>query len=112
VFRSAVRFRQPYREFLIRAPPRVLHFHAWRPDLALHTFEWRSSAQAEQLASYSAIMLICAQLPNTSQNGEYELQERYSAPRTLVFKALRFTGDNFIKHNVIVRLLTSSLTRE
>ena len=54
-------------------------------------------------------MLICAELPNTSQNGEYELQERYSAPRTLVFKALHFTGDNFIKHNVIVRLLQSEV---
>jgi hypothetical protein len=75
------------------------------PELALHTFEWRSRVQAEQLASYSATILVCAQLPNTSQNGEYELQERYSAPRTLVFKAERFIGDNFIKHNVIMRLL-------
>jgi hypothetical protein len=79
------------------------------PELALHTFEWRSSVQVEQLASYSATMLICVQLPNTSQNGEYELHERYSAPRTLVFKALQFTGDNFIKHNVIVRLLQSEV---
>lgn len=79
------------------------------PELALQTFRRRSSMQAEQLASYSTTMLICAQLPNTSQNGEYELQKRYSAPRTLVFKALRFTGDNFVKHNVILRLLQSEV---
>jgi len=79
------------------------------PKLALQTFERHSSVQAEQLASYSATMLICAQLPNTSQNGEYELQKRYSSPRALVFKALRFAGDDFIKHNVILRLLQSEV---
>jgi hypothetical protein len=79
------------------------------PELALHIFERRSSVQAEQLASYSVTILICAQLPNTSQSGEYELQERYSAPRALVFEALRFTGDNFIKHNVILHLLQSEV---
>ena len=65
--------------------------------------------QAEQLASYSATMLIRAQLPDTSQYGEYELQKRYAAPRTLMFKALRFTGDSFIKTNVILRLLQSEV---
>jgi hypothetical protein len=33
------------------------------PELALQAFEGRSRLQAEQLASYSATMLICAQLP-------------------------------------------------
>jgi len=79
------------------------------PELALQTFEGRSSLQTEQLASYSATILIRAQLPDTSQFGEYELQKRYAAPRTLVFKALRFTGDSFIKTNVIVRLLQSEV---
>lgn len=79
------------------------------PDLALQTFVRRSSEQAEQLASYSATILISAQLPNTLQSGEYELQKRYSAPRTLVFKASRFAGDNFIRNNVILRLLGSEV---
>lgn len=92
---------------LVFAEPTPLPVMA--PELALQTFERRSSVQAERLASYSVTMLICAQLPNSSQNGEYELQTRYSAPRTLVFKALRFTGDNFIKHNVILRLLQSEV---
>ena len=80
-----------------------------RPEIALQVFEERSILQAEQLASYSATMLIRAQLPDTLQYGEYELQKRYAAPRTLMFKALRFTGDSFIKTNVILRLLQSEV---
>ena len=77
------------------------------PELA--TFEWRSRVETEHLASYSATILFCAQLADTSQNGEYELQERYFAPGTLVFKAERFIADNFIKHNVIMRLLQAEV---
>lgn len=79
------------------------------PELALQVFEGRSILQTEQLASYSATMLISAQLPDSSQYGEYELQKHYAAPGTLVFQALRFAGDNFIKTNVIVRLLRSEV---
>ena len=79
------------------------------PELALQVCRGRSVIQAAQLASYSATTLIRAQLPDTSQYGEYEVQRRYSAPRTLVFKALRFTGDAFVKTNVITRLLQSEV---
>ena len=79
------------------------------PELALQVCRGRSVIQASQLASYSATTLIRAQLPDTSQYGEYEVQRRYSAPRTLVFKALRFTGDAFVKTNVITRLLQSEV---
>jgi len=79
------------------------------PELALQVCRGRSVVQAEQLASYSATTLIRAQLPDTSQSGEYEVQQRYLAPRTLAFKALRFTGDAFVKTNVIVRLLQSEV---
>lgn len=79
------------------------------PELALQVCRGRSVIQAEQLASYSATTLIRAELPDTSQSGEYELQQRYLAPRTLAFKALRFTGDAFVKSNVIVRLLQSEV---
>ena len=65
--------------------------------------------QARQLASYSATTLILAQLTDISQYGEYRLEKRYSAPRTLVFKALWFTGDNFVKRNVMVRLLETEV---
>lgn len=79
------------------------------PELALQAFRGRTTLQASQLASYSATMLIRAQLLDTSQSGEFELERHYSAPRTLMFKALHFTGDNFVKSNVIVRLLQSEV---
>jgi hypothetical protein len=79
------------------------------PELALQVCRGRSVIQAEQLASYSATTLIRAQLPDTAQSGEYEVQQQYLAPRTLAFKALRFTGDAFVKTNVIVRFLQSEV---
>ena len=79
------------------------------PELALQVCRGRSVLQASQLASYSATTVIRAQLPDTSQFGEYEVQRHYSAPRSLAFKALRFTGDAFVKTNVITRLLQSEV---
>jgi hypothetical protein len=79
------------------------------PELALQVCRGRSVIQAAQLASYSATTLIRAQLPDTSQSGEYEVQRHYLAPRTLEFKAVRFTGDTFVKTNVITRLLQSEV---
>jgi hypothetical protein len=79
------------------------------PELALQAYENRWQAQAGQLASYSANTLIHAQLPGTAQSGEYELERHYAAPRTLEFKAVRFTGDGFVKSNVITRLLQSEV---
>jgi hypothetical protein len=79
------------------------------PELALQICRGRSEIQAQQLVSYSATTLIRAQLPDTSQSGEYEVQQKYQAPRTLAFKALRFTGDAFVKTNVITRLLQSEV---
>ena len=79
------------------------------PELALQVCRGRSVIQAEQLASYSATILIRAELPDTLQSGEYEVQQHYLAPRTLAFKALRFTGDAFVKTNVIIRVLQSEV---
>ena len=79
------------------------------PELALQVYRGRSVIQAQQLASYSATTLIRAQLPDTSQSGEYEVKQHYLAPRTLAFKAVRFTGDAFVKTNVITRLLQSEV---
>lgn len=79
------------------------------PDLALQTYENRVSLQNAQLAAYSASTLIRAELPETSQSGEFELERHYVAPHTLQFKAIRFTGDSFVKTNVIARLLQSEV---
>jgi hypothetical protein len=79
------------------------------PELALQVCRGRSIVQTAHLASYSATTLIRAQLPDTSQSGDYELQQNYIAPRTLTFKAVKFTGDSFVKTNVITRLLQSEV---
>jgi|SRR5271166_6264564 len=83
-------------------------FQQLLPALALQAFEQHSIVQAERLASYSTNIRILAQMPDISQHGEYELEKRYAAPRTLLFKALQFRGDNFTKH-IILRLLTSEV---
>jgi len=78
------------------------------PEFTLQVYRNRTAAQSEELASYSASAVIRAELPDTQQTGEYELQRQYSAPpRKLSFKAIRFSGDNFVKSNVILRLLQS-----
>jgi hypothetical protein len=78
-------------------------------DLALETFQKRSSRQSQTLAGYSAATLVRAELPRSSQHGELKLERHYSVPRTLTFKALHFVGDGFVKTNVIARLLQSEV---
>jgi hypothetical protein len=79
------------------------------PELALQVFHGRSVIQSQQLAGYSAITVVHAELPQTSQQGEFELQRHFSAPHTLEFTPLHFTGDGFVKSNVITRLLQSEV---
>ncbi len=79
------------------------------PELALQAYERRAALQSMELASYSSTMLIRAELPDTSQSGEFELHRHYAAPRTLEFKSVHFTGDGFVKSNVITRLLKSEV---
>jgi hypothetical protein len=79
------------------------------PDLALATYQRRASQQGSGLAAYSAATLIRAELPHTSQKGEFELERHYAAPRTLEFKPVHYSGDGFVKSNVIARLLQSEV---
>ncbi|HVO82418.1 MAG TPA: hypothetical protein VMT28_16935 [Terriglobales bacterium] len=79
------------------------------PELALQAYERRLKLQSAELVSYDSTTLIRAALLDTSQYGEFELQRHYAAPRTLQFKAVRFTGDHFVKSNVITRLLQSEV---
>lgn len=78
-------------------------------DLTLETYRTRVSQQSARLSSYSANSLILAQLPETQQFGECDLQRFYLAPHTLEFKSVRFVGDGFVKSNVIIRLLQSEV---
>jgi len=79
------------------------------PELTLQAYRDRVAQQAAHLSSYSANSVILAQLPETQQFGECDLQRFYSAPRSLEFKAVRFVGDGFVKSNVIIRLLQSEV---
>jgi hypothetical protein len=79
------------------------------PELALSTYQQRAVHQAAELAGYSAITVIRAELPQTSQQGEFELQRKFEAPHTLQFKPVQFKGDGFVKSNVITRLLQSEV---
>jgi len=79
------------------------------PELALSTYQRRAAQQAAELAAYSAVTVIRAELPDTSQQGEFELQRKFEAPHTLQFTPVHFTGDGFVKSNVITRLLQSEV---
>jgi hypothetical protein len=79
------------------------------PELALEIYQRRAAWQTAFLASYSANSVIEAELPDQSQKGRYELERTYSAPHTLKFKAVSFTGDGFVKTNVIHRLMQSEV---
>src|SRR5215468_796378 len=79
------------------------------PDLALSTYQRRAVQQTAELASYSAVTVIHAELPDTSQQGEYQLQRRFEAPHTLQFTPVHYTGDGFVKNNIITRLLQTEV---
>lgn len=79
------------------------------PELALATYQKRAAQQAADLASYSAVTVVRAELPESSQQGEYELHRKFEAPRTLQFTPVHYSGDGFIKSNIITRLLQSEV---
>ncbi|HWC19447.1 MAG TPA: hypothetical protein VG498_20710 [Terriglobales bacterium] len=79
------------------------------PDLALTTYERGLDAQANELAGYTAMSVIDAELPDSAQKAECELLQHFSAPASLEFSAVRSSGDPFVKSNVIVRLLQSEV---
>jgi hypothetical protein len=76
-------------------------------ELALNTYEAEARWQAQQLGESDDTTTITAELPDAAKRGQYRLKRVYSAPRTLAFKTIDFTGDGFVKSNVIYRLLQS-----
>jgi hypothetical protein len=79
------------------------------PELAFSTYQQRVAQQAKDLAGYSALTVVRAELPETAQQGEYELQRKFAAPHSLQFTPVHFSGDGFVKSNVINRLLQSEV---
>lgn len=81
------------------------------PDTALRVYENRTVFQDSQLESYSSITLIRAALPRNAQQGTLELLRSYVAPHSLRFGALHYSGDSFVRNNIILRLLQSEAVR-
>ncbi len=79
------------------------------PELALSVYHHRAALQAGALTSYDASTIVDADLPDSRQQGRFELQTRYMAPATLRFIPLRFTGDRFVKSQVINRYLQAEV---
>ncbi len=91
------------------ALPSTSRLPVMSPDLALATYQQRVSQQASQLSAYSAVTVVRAELPDSSQQGEFELQRKFEAPHTLLFTPVHYSGDGFVKNNVITRLLQSEV---
>jgi hypothetical protein len=79
------------------------------PELALQTYMQAAQRQLKDLGAYSDVTVIEADLPDSSQHGRYELRRSFAAPKSLVYAAVHFAGDGFIKTNVIARLLQSEV---
>lgn len=79
------------------------------PELALQVMANHAIIQGAHLGSYCAVSTVSAKLPDLKESGEFELDRTYTAPKTLQFKAVHFSGDGFVKTNVIVRLLQSEV---
>lgn len=87
-------------------PPRMT------PELALAVFQQRLREQdAQGPISYSALTTVSAELPDSNQRGEFQLLRQMTAPNELKFKPIHFTGDGFVKSNVINRWLTNEVQR-
>ena len=79
------------------------------PELALAAYQNHAAQQAVALGSYSAVTVVRAELPDSAQQGEFELQRKFEAPHTLQFTPVHYTGDGFVKNNVITRLLQTEV---
>ena len=78
-------------------------------ELTLQTYEQQAMRQSAALSGYTANTVIDAELPDTAQRGQLELKREYVAPKSLQFTPVKFTGDKFVKGNVILRVLQSEV---
>ena len=79
------------------------------PDLALQTYQTSAHRQLADLGYSSDVTVIEADLPGTGQKGRFELKRSFMAPKSLAYGAVKFVGDNFVKTNIILKLLTSEV---
>ena len=79
------------------------------PELALQLVQAHGVWQSTELVAYSDDVEIDAQLPDSAQKANFQLLRQYTAPNGLKFTPVRFSGDGFVKQNVINRLLQSEV---
>lgn len=81
-----------------------------QPEVALRAYQQQADLQARTLLRSEDNTVIHAEVPATSQKGDFELVRSYSAdPRSLRYASIKFEGDGFIKSNVIVKVLQSEV---
>jgi hypothetical protein len=81
------------------------------PPRALLTYEERALRQLTTLAGYSDKTTIEAEIPAMAKKGQCSLRRTFSAQQSLIYTAVDFVGDTFVKTNVIYRLLESDVER-
>jgi len=81
------------------------------PQQALLTYQARALRQLTTLAAYSDKTIIEAEIPAMAEKGQCSLRRTFSAPQSLIYTAVEFVGDTFVKTNVIYRVLESDVER-
>ncbi len=79
------------------------------PEQALRTYQERALRQLTTLAGYSDKTTIEAEIPAMAVKGQFSSKRTFSAPQSLDYTATSFVGDNFVKTNVIYRVLESDV---
>jgi hypothetical protein len=76
---------------------------------ALITYQARALRQLATLAAYSDKTTIDAEIPAMGEKGQCSLRRTFSAPQSLIYTAVEFVGNTFVKTNVINRALESDV---
>jgi hypothetical protein len=79
------------------------------PQQALTTYEAGALRQLTTLAAYSDKTTIGAEIPAIGGKGQCSLRRTFSEPQSLIYTAVRFMGDKFVKTDVIYRVLASDV---
>ena len=79
------------------------------PQQALTTYEAGALRQLTTLAAYSDKTTIEAEIPAIGEKGQCSLRRTFSTPQSLIYTAVEFVGDTFVKTNVIYRVLASDV---
>lgn len=76
----------------------------------LNAYFRQEQSQRERLAAYSDSTTIRASLPGVSKSGEMKVQRHFTAPRRLTFTSAQYSGDGFVKHDIILGFLSHEAT--